>query len=183
MLMDEQFNMVMPSVWVFPTSEGKIVCDKQYISATCAARLNNTILNENGRALQDVDLDNYPWSLRTGDTLRLTGQVKAAGGIVGKIRVKVTYASLPTSEKVQAALITDGAWQAYDLPLVLTRTDIERIRVIVLEDSTAASATRWTSGLKVWIDDLQLSQERTSARGEGAVLPPPPVPGGFRGGN
>ncbi|MBK8135130.1 MAG: S8 family serine peptidase [Chloroflexi bacterium] len=183
MLLDEQFNMVMPSVWVFPTSEGKIVCDKQYISATCAARLNNTILNENGRALQDVDLDNYPWSLRTGDTLRLTGQVKAAGGIVGKIRVKVTYASLPTSEKVQAALITDGAWQAYDLPLVLTRTDIERIRVIVLEDSTAASATRWTSGLKVWIDDLQLSQERTSARGEGAVLPPPPVPGGFRGGN
>lgn len=185
MLLDAPFNLVTPSEWVFSNSEGKIKCGAQFVSTSCAAQLKNSVAGENARMRQDADLGAYPWTLRAGDTLALSGQVMGSSDALGKVRLKIKYSSAPNVEKVQQSIVADGAWHTVTLLVTLNRTDIESIRAMVFETQTLTATRGWTrsgSIAKIWIDDLQIEHGRTSGgRANNGVLPVPALPEGFRG--
>ncbi len=180
LLADEPFNDTGLNDWAVSNSEGRIVCGRNYFSASCALKIKNTKPGFT-KVTQRAPLDQYPWSLRAGDTLKVTGMFKAKAGINARLRLMINYTSPEGVAVFSEKVIVEAGWQPLEIIHVIDRTDIQRIRVRLKDKTTVI-------GAKMFVDDLQLVHQRggsTRAESEAneGLLPPPDAPPAFRGSN
>lgn len=189
MLADERLNDTGFNDWKVSNKEARIVCGKQYASASCALKLTNS-MPAHTTLTQRAPLGQYPWTFRAGDMLKVTGIFKASKGINARLRLMIDYespkASAIFSKKVKASaifskkIIVKAGWKPLEILHVIDRTDIQKIRVRLKDKSTVI-------GAKMWADDIQLVHMRGGALGtettNSQLLPPPDAPEDFRGQN
>lgn len=179
MLADEQFNDTGFNDWTASNTEARIICGKQYASASCALKLKNS--KPGGTSVtQRAPVGDYPWTFRAGDTLKVSGMFKASAGIDARLRLMIDYNSPEDLALFSKKVIVGAGWQPLEIIHVINRTDIQRIRVR-LKDKSAVI------GAKMFADDIQLVHQRGgSTRAETTsdqLLPPPDAAADFRGGN
>lgn len=183
MLEDMGFNDTGLNDWRISSAEAWILCGGQFTSSPCALRFKNT-LDTPTVVKQKVALNDYRWSLRAGDTLRLTGNFKGSGAVTAHLQLIVNYMSPVSVENIrEPVVITGGGWNTSVIEYVLTQADIDRIRVKIKDKSTII-------GPKMFADDVQLMHQRGSGtRREGSAeageqpLALPAAPDIFRGSN
>jgi subtilisin family serine protease len=183
MLADERFNDTGFNDWTASNNEARIICGKQYASASCSLKLKNTMAGATS-VTQRVPVGQYPWSWRVGDTLKVTGMFKASAGVDARLRLMIDYTSPEELALFSKKVIVQAGWQPLEIVHVIDRTDIRRIRVRLKDKSTVI-------GAKMFADDIQLVHQRGSGARMAApyettgeqLLPPPAAPAEFRGGN
>lgn len=180
MLEDERFNDTGHNDWNLSNNEGKVVCRKNFYSPPCTLKIKNSKPGFT-KVTQRAPLNQYPWSLRAGDTLKVTGMFKATAHVVARVRLMIDYSSPEGLAVFSEKVIVKAGWQPIEITHIIDRTDITRIRVRLKDKTTVM-------GEKLFADDLQLTHERgSSARVDTAasdnLLPPPDAPDGFRGSN
>lgn len=183
LLADERFNDTGLNDWKTSNNEAWVICGKNYFSASCSLKLKNS-LPRYMHITQQAPLNAYPWSLRTGDTLKVTGMFKAKSGIDARLRLMIDYSSPQELAIFTQKVIVNAGWHPLEIVHVIDRTDIQRIRVRLKDKSKVI-------GAKMFADDIQLVHQRGagSARPTAAeaaseyLLPPPDAPDNFRGSN